>query len=90
MTNEEQHQITGQIVHELAEARRMLVCLERKSEKMADDFGFIIEMLFGNLQFKDVQLAEDLSVSKALALIKEANETKVRIDRLQAKLDQLV
>ena len=58
MTNEEQHQITGQIVHELAEARRMLVCLERKSEKMADDFGFIIEMLFGNLQVKDVQLAE--------------------------------
>ena len=84
MTDAEQHRIIGEVVSELAAAKKRLACLEAEAEKMYLEFGLLSNWLQGHFP-SGVQLAEGLSVEGALALIAEVKETKERIQKLEAR-----
>ena len=89
MTNDEQHRIIGQVVSDLADARKRLACLEYKAEKLSLQFGLLANWLRGHFP-TGADLAEGVDVAEALALVAEIKETKVEVEGLEerrAKLD---
>ena len=88
MTDAEQHRIIGEVVSDLANAKKRLTCLESKSEKMGLEFGLLSNWLRGHFP-TGVALEKDLSVEGALSLIDEVKETKHQIEHLEKQRSQL-
>ena len=88
MTEDEQRNIIGQVVMDLAAARKRLACLEIKAEKTALHFGLICNWLNGHFP-TGVELPDGLSVEDALALVTEIKATKAEIERLERRRAEL-
>ena len=88
MTHEEQDQITGRVVRELAETKRRLACLEAKAEALSHEFGLLANWLSGRFP-SGVNLAEGLSVPEALSLVEAIKETRKRVGNLEARRAEL-
>ena len=88
MTDSEQHRIIGQVVSELADAKKRLACLEAKAEKQSEHFGLLANWLRGQFP-TGVSLPEDLSVSDAQALLVEIKEANKQVARLEERRTQL-
>ena len=88
MTEAEQQRIVGQVVSDLATAKRRLACLEAKAETLALQFGLLTNWLNGHFP-TGVELQEGISVADALTLIAEIKDTKVQVARLDARREQL-
>ena len=80
MTNEEKTRITGQVVIELAEAKRTLACLEAKAERMSLEFGLLANWLRGHFP-SGAALDSALSVPDALKLVEEIKDTKASVEQ---------
>ena len=87
MTEAEQQRIIGELVSDLAAAKRRLACLETKAEKLADNLGLLANWLRGHFP-TGVSLSEDLSVADARSLVSEIKETKTHIVRLEERRTQ--
>ena len=88
MTDEEKTKITGQVVIELAEAKRTLACLEAMAERMSLEFGLLANWLRGHFP-SGVELGSSPTVPDALKLIDEIKDTKARVERLEERRVQL-
>ena len=88
MTDEEKTKITGQVVIDLAETKRILACLDAKAEQMSLEFGLLANWLRGHFP-SGAELDGTLSVPDALKLIEETKDTKARVERLEERRAQL-
>ena len=88
MTKDEQHRIIGQVISDLADARKHLACLEHKAEKLSLQFGLLANWLRGHFP-TGVDLAEGIDLAEALALIAEIKETKAEVKGLEERRAQL-
>ena len=88
MTDAEQHRIIGEVLSNLAAAKKRLACLEAKSENMYLQFGLLSNWLRGHFP-SGVELDKELSVESALSLIEEVKETKDELQRLEARRIQM-
>ena len=82
MTEAEQHRIIGQVVSEMAAAKKRLACLEFKAGKMALQFGLLTNWLNGHFP-TGVELSDGIAVDEALALVAEIKAVKVEIEHLK-------
>ena len=88
MTSEEQDQIIGKVVREIADTKKLLACLEEKAEGLALHYGLLCNWLRGHFP-TGVVLPEGISVADALTLIDRIKETKQKIERLEARRIEL-
>ena len=88
MGQDEQNRIIGQVVSDLAAAKRKLACLQAKADSMALDFGLLCNWLRGHFP-TGVELPEDLSVADAQGLATEIKETQGEVERLEAHRSHL-
>ena len=88
MTDDEKTKITGQVVIELAETKRILACLLAKAERMSLEFGLLANWLRDHFP-SGAALDSALSVPDALKLVEEIKDTKDRVERLEERRAQL-
>ena len=88
MTEAEQHRIIGQVVSDLAAAKKRLACLEIKAQKLSLQFGLLANWLNGHFP-TGVELSDELEVAESRALITEIKDTKADIRRLEERRAKL-
>ena len=88
MTEDDKDRIIGQVVRELAETKRTLACLQAKAEGQAQALYLLGNWLRG-LERTKAHLPNDLSIEGARQLLNEIDETKARIEGLEARRAEL-
>ena len=85
MTDDEQREIIGQVMIDLAAAKKLLACLESKADKLAENMQSAERVLRAR---SPVLLPEIPSKENVEKLISEICEVQDKVSRLEAKRDR--
>ena len=85
MTDDEQRQIIGQAMLDLAAAKKLLACLESKADKLLENMQSAGRVLRAR---SPVLLPEIPSKENVEKLISEICEVQDKVSRLEAKRDR--
>ncbi|MCY4623939.1 MAG: hypothetical protein OXC99_02925 [Chloroflexi bacterium] len=88
MTKDEEHQIIGRIVSDLADARKHAVCLEEKATNIAKELRNVASWLEGNRPVGAL-FNEHLTLTDAVELIVKVDHAKAEVKRLEDRRREL-
>ena len=85
MTEDEQRDIIGQVMIDLAAAKKLLACLESKADKWAENMQSVERVLRAR---SPVLLPEVPSKENIEKLINDIREAQDKVSRLEGKRDR--
>ena len=86
MTNDEQREIIGQVMLDLAAAKKLLACLESKADRLAGNMQSAERVLRAR---SPVLLPEVPSKENIESLINDIREAQDKVSRLEGQRDKL-